>query len=116
MPAQSTKRIQVGFSEVTLKAIEGLAEAEGLKLSRVCSILVEEALVQRGWLKGSRMKEVLPSDICLDDDSVTTTPDEPMTHEQAKQVFGKSESPGAMDFKMKKLQMMEALMKELQQM
>ena len=115
MPAQSPKRIQVGFSPVTLKAVEGLAESEGLKLSRVVSILVEEALVYRGLLKGSRMKEVLPSDICLTDDNVTTTPDDPpLCHKQAAELFGKTEPD--LDFKMKKLQMMEALMKELQQM
>ena len=82
MPAQSPKRIQVGFSPVTLKAVEGLAESEGLKLSRVVSILVEKALVPRAILKGSRMREVLPSDICLTDDNVTTIPDDlPLNHQ-----------------------------------
>ena len=61
MPAQSSERIQVGFTENTLNAIKDLAESEGLKKARVCSILIEEALAARGLLNPSRMSETLPA-------------------------------------------------------
>ena len=61
MPAQSSERIQVGFSENTLNAIKSLADSEGLKKARVCSILIEEALEARGLLNPSRMSETMPS-------------------------------------------------------
>ena len=57
----------------------------------------------------------MPSDISLADDNVTTTPDDPpLSHQQAAEMLGKTEPD--IGFKMKKLQMMEALKKESQQM
>lgn len=81
MPAQSPKRIQVGFSEVTLKAVEDLAEFESLKLSRVCSILIEEALIARGLLQETKMGERMPSSLnpIVPDDAITPPDPEPLT-------------------------------------
>lgn len=81
MPAQSSKRIQVGFSEVTLKAVEDLAEFESLKLSRVCSILIEEALIARGLLHSTKMGERMPSSLnpIIPDDAITPPDPEPLT-------------------------------------
>jgi hypothetical protein len=45
-----------------LSILEGISEDENLSLSKICSLLIEEALVTRGaYSKTSRMSEILPS-------------------------------------------------------
>ena len=89
MAGQSSERIQVGFSEVTLQAVKDLAESEGLKKARVCSILIEEALIARGLLHSTKMGERLPSSIrnIVPDDAITPPDPEPLTVEQVNDVF-----------------------------
>ena len=60
MPPQSSQRIQVGFSEPVLQAVKELAEEEDLKMAKVCSILIEEALILRNRLPGNRVSQMLP--------------------------------------------------------
>ena len=94
MPAQSSERIQVGFAEVTLQAIKDLAEAEGLKKARVCSILIEEALIARGLLHSTKMGERMPSSIwpIIPEDATQPPDPEPLTPKQAHQLFTSTET------------------------
>lgn len=48
--ADASRRIQVGFKDDTLQALEKLSETSGYSLSKCVSVLTEEALVQRGLL------------------------------------------------------------------
>jgi len=55
------KRVQVLLKPKVLSILEGISEDENLSLSKICSLLIEEALVTRGaYSKTSRMAEILP--------------------------------------------------------
>jgi len=55
------KRVQVLLKPRALEIIEKISEDENLSLSKICSLLIEEALVTRGaYSKSSHMVEVLP--------------------------------------------------------
>ena len=55
------KRVQVLLKPRALEIIEKISEDENLSLSKICSLLIEEALVTRGaYSKTSHMVEVLP--------------------------------------------------------
>ena len=60
MPPQSSQRIQVGFSEPVLQVVKKLAEEEDMKMAKVCSILIEEALILRNRLPANRISQMLP--------------------------------------------------------
>ena len=49
--ANASKRIQVGFKQHVLDALETFSEQSGDSLSRSVSVLVEEALISRGMLE-----------------------------------------------------------------
>ena len=87
---QASQRVQVGFSEVTLQAIKDLSEKEGLKYARVCSILIEEALVARGLLSADKMVELMPTARLDFLPSGAIEPEDnepPLTHQQAAALF-----------------------------
>ena len=57
-----SKRVQVLLRERVAEIIEGIADEENLSQSKVCSALIEEALLTRGvFNKNSHIREVLPS-------------------------------------------------------
>ena len=57
----SNKRVQVLLKPRVTEIIERISEDENLSLSKICSLLIEEALITRGaYSKTSRMQEILP--------------------------------------------------------
>ena len=57
----SSKRVQVLLKPRVTEIIEQISEEENLSLSKICSLLIEEALITRGaFSKTSTIREVLP--------------------------------------------------------
>ena len=55
------KRVQVLLKPRALEIIQKISDDENLSLSKICSLLIEEALVTRGaYSKTSHIVEVLP--------------------------------------------------------
>ena len=62
-----SKRVQVLLRDRVHEIVHAIAEDENLSMSRVCSLLVEEALITRGaFSKTSHIRDVLPSDPARD--------------------------------------------------
>ena len=61
MPTNA-KRVQVLLPPKVLKLVEGISEEEGESLSRTCSILIREALHNRGHAMGPLQTEAIKQD------------------------------------------------------
>lgn len=57
----ASKRVQVVLRSKVLEILEGISADENLSMSKVCSLLIEEALLARGvFSKTSHIREHLP--------------------------------------------------------